>query len=215
MANQPKLERISIELSRRIKDPVNNGNADGDRISSIDRMMYINKALLKIVDDVWMSVKGDKKAFCNLFPELVVPRDITTLTSPATGTYKIVTPNLDFFQLMEATINNGSSVVSADVRPSYYYQNVLNGRIPQLKGNANSPIVVEIQGTITFAPVASFSGKAAHLTIIRLPINGYDGSFLQMVQSGTLEDSPFNDARNSTIAARAEQFYREEANLVI
>ena len=30
MANQPKLERISIELSRRIKDPVTDGNADGD-----------------------------------------------------------------------------------------------------------------------------------------------------------------------------------------
>lgn len=211
MANNPKLEKISIEFSRRINDAVTAGNADGDVLTAVDRMSYINKAMLKMVDDVWLGVNGDKKDFARLLPELIKARTITV----GNGLYVITSPNLDFFQLSEAVINNGTSTVQASVISSAYYETVLNGKIPQLKGDADNPMVIESGGIITFAPLTSFAGtKNAVITIIKLPINGYDGSFLQMATGVNLEDSPFYNSRNSQIAENAAILYKQDASLI-
>ena len=208
---QPKLSLISIELSQRINDAVSTGDADGTILTSDARMSYINKAMLKMVNDVWEAVKGDKKLFLMLLPELARLRTITTASN---STYTVATPNLDFFQLLEATINNGTSVVQGSVIPSCYYQTVLNGKLPQLLGDVNNPMILEAGGLITFAPVASFGGKTATLTIIKMPINGYDGSFLQITQGTNLEDSPFDSSKNSKLADIAQQLYNIDANLI-
>ena len=211
MSLNPKLNLISIEFSRRINDAVSAGDAPGQILTAVDRMAYINKAMLKMVDDVWNAVKGDKKLFIALLPELSRSRAITTA---AGGTYTIATPNLDYFQLIEASINNGTDVVQGAIIPSAYSQTVLNGQIPQLLGDANNPMVIEIGGLITFAPIASFGSKAATLTIIKLPINGFDGSFLQITQGTNLEDSPFYSSRNSKLAEIAQNLYNIDANLI-
>lgn len=211
MALNQKLSAISIELSRRINDPVTVGDANGTILSSDDRMAYINKAMLKMVDDVWQAVKGDKKLFLVLLPELARLRNIIT---QAGGIYQMATPNLDFFQLVEATITNGTSIVQGSIIPSAYSQTVLNGKIPQLLGDVNNPMIVESGGLITFAPTGSFGLKAATLTIIKSPINGFGGSFLQITQATNLEDSPFYPERNSKIAEIAQDLYNVDANLI-
>ena len=216
MALQKNLALMSVELAQRINDAVSVGDANGTILTSDARMSYINKAMLKMVDDVWNAVKGDKKLFIALLPELSRQRIVTlgSIYSSSKAAYQIATPNLDFFQLIEASVDNGTSVVQGAIIPSAYSQTVLNGKIPQMLGDLNNPMVVEIGGTITFAPIGSFMGCSATLTIIKLPINGYDGSFLQITQGANLEDSPFYPTRNSKIIDYAQQLYNIDANLI-
>lgn len=214
MANNVKLNRISQEFGQRINDGFNStgvpiaGDTDGIILTASQRMNYINKAMLKLFNDFWVQVQGEKKIFAQIFPELVQVR--TVLTS-STSSYIVSTPNLDYFQLIEATING----TQAAVLPSHLYQTVKSGNTPQIKGDTNNPVCIEIGRTIYFLPDGSaFRGQQAIFTILRLPINGgaigAGGSFLAM-DAAISEDSPFYDQWNTTIAEYAEKLFRIDA----
>ncbi len=215
MANNIKLERISVEFAKRINDAftsagvaITTGDQDGVVLAASARMAYINKAMLKLFNDVWMSVQGDRQKFAQIFPELISARTVTTTSGSA---YIIATPNLDFFQMIEATVAG----IQASVLPSYFYQTVKSGKTPQFKGDASNPMAVEINGTIYFLPdVSAFQTKSAVITILRLPINGgttgTGGIFLTM-DASTSEDSPFLNTWNTKIVDIAEQLFRQDA----
>lgn len=213
--NNPKLEKISLELGARINDAFTSagaaiaGNTDGIVLTAAQRMAYINKAMFKLVNDVWQKAnesdyKHAKEIFAAMFPELIVYREVSTT---AASKYVIATPNLDYFQLMEAVVNS----IQAECMPSHLYQTVKSGRTPQIRGSSTIPMVVEIEKTITFLPDnAAFQTKTATLTFLRQPLDKTTGSFLSMDATAT-EDSPFLDQWNTKIAEIAEQLYRYDA----
>jgi len=215
MANNPKLERISVELAKIMNDAVTSadvaittGDQNGVVYSALARMMAINKAMFKLFNDVWSKSGGNKQMFAGVFPELVVLRAITTTAS---STYVIATPNLDYFQLLDAVVNS----IQAEPMPSHLYLTVKSGRTIQAKGSATIPMVVEIGGTIYILPDnAAFQSKASEITFIRQPLDKTQGCFLSMTNGstgGNTEDSPFLDQWNSTIAKYAENILRYEA----
>ncbi len=209
MANNIKLERISIELAKRLNDAFTSadiavaGDTDGKVISAAQRMVYINKAMLKMFNDFWIQVKGEKRVFAQIFPELVVTRNVMTTNE---STYVITNPNFDYFQLIEAMVDGKL----ASVMPSSYYLTVKSNKIPQISDSSVNPVCIETGRTIHFLPdAAAYQIKSAYLTFIRLPIIGTTGGFLLMDSS--TEDSPFLDIWNTQIAAIAEQLFRIDA----
>ncbi len=226
MANNTKLERISVELAGRLNDKVTaggvvitTGDQDGVILSAAQRMLFINRAMFKLFNEVWMGAnqkdsKNAKQIFVGVFPELVVTRDLTTLS--ATSTYDIATPNLDYFQLLEATINPaGASAMQAEFLPSYLYLTAKYGRTTQIKGTTSIPMIVEANGTIYFLPDdVAFQSKPAKLTFIRQPLDKTQGCFLSMTNGssgGNTEDSPFGNQWNTAIVDRAEILFRMDA----
>lgn len=215
MANNPRIEKISIEFGQRINDGFTSagvviaGNTDGIILTAAQRMNYINKAMFKLVNEVWIKAnerdwKNAKQIFAGLFPELVVTRPVTTT---ADSTYVIAAPNLDYFLLLEATVDG----IQAEYMPSSLYLTVKNGRTIQAKGTTAIPMVVEIGRTIYFLPNnAAFQTKSTQLTFLRQPLDKTTGNFLSVSDAST-EDSPFYDTWNSQIASVAEQLFRIDA----
>ena len=222
MANNTKLERISVSLAKRLNDAftsagvaITTGDQDGIVLSALQRMEFINKAMFKLFNDVWAMAnekdpKNAKQIFSGIFPELVVTRSSIS-TTPA-SLYVIATPNLDYFQLLEATIES----LQAELMPSYLYLTVKSGRTIQARGSATIPVVVENSGTIYFLPDnAAFQSKATVvLTFIRQPLDKTQGCFLSMTAGttgGNTEDSPFGNQWNDKIVNFAEQLFRQDA----
>lgn len=227
MANNTKLERISIELARRLNDAytaegteITTGDMNGKVVSAAARMAYINKAMFKLFNDVWMLAnntdpKNAKQIFAGIFPELVVTR---TGTTDPNSVFAIATPNADYFQLLEATINSsGTTVVQAELIPSHLYLTAKSGRTIQAKGTALIPVVVEIGGSIYFLPAGTeLASRAIVLTFIKQPLqpettgSKVAGTFLTM-DASTSDDSPFGNQWNSKLAEIAEQLFRIDA----
>lgn len=230
MANNPRLSKISVELAMRMNDAktladaaITTGDQDGTVYTAAARMMAINKAMFKLVDDVWMMAnqqdyKNAKIIFAGVFPELVVKRDVATGVStgqPNASEYSIITPNLDYFQLLEAAVNNGSNVVQAELLPSYLYQTIKWGRTIQIKGTLSIPTASEIGGVIYLfeSGGTGFPNRVLYLTFLRQPLDKTQGCFLSMTNGssgGNTEDSPFLDQHNSKIAELAENILRYE-----
>jgi hypothetical protein len=220
MANNIKLEKISISLGQRLNDGFTSagvaiaGNTDGIVLTAAQRMDYINKAMFQLVNEVWIKAnerdwKNAKQIFAGVFPELVVTRSVTTGAggSATASAYAIITPNLDYFQLLEATVAG----IQAEFMPSHLYLTVKSGRTLQVKGTSTIPMVVEIGGTIYFLPDdAAFQTKTAILTFLRQPLDKTTGNFLAMSDAST-EDSPFLNSWNSKIAEISEQLFRIDA----
>lgn len=222
MANNAKLERISVALARKLNDAatsagvvITTGDQDGVILSANQRMDYINRAMFKLVGDVWEMAnqrdwKNAKQIFAGVFPELVVTRNVTTTSAGGPGlasAYYIATPNLDYFQLLEAVVDG----MQAEMAPSYLYLKVKSGRTPQIKGSSTIPMVVEIDKCISFLPDGvAFQNKTANLTFLRQPLDKTSGNFLAM-NSSTTEDSPFLDQWNEKITNIAEQLFRIDA----
>lgn len=220
MANNTKLALISVSLAQKLNDAFDKttgaaiaGDGDGNVLSAVQRMAYINRAMHKLVGNVWdmanqKDYKNAKQIFAGIFPELVVARTVTTTSA---SLYVIATPNLDYFQLLEATVDS----MQAELMPSHLYLTVKSGRTIQIKGSATIPMVVEIGGSIYFLPDnAAFQSKSAVLTFLRTPLNngttGTAGIFLTMNNS-TSEDSPFLNSWNDKIVEIAEQLFRADA----
>ncbi|MHB8842356.1 MAG: hypothetical protein ACYC56_11335 [Candidatus Aquicultor sp.] len=212
--NNPKLEKISIDLAGRMNDKYTSadvlvaGDTDGTIYTAADRLRYINRAMFKLFNDVWQKTSGNKQMFAGVFPELVQMRTITTSSASA---YPIATPNLDYFQLLEAVVDGKQ----AEIMPSHLYLTVKSGRTLQVKGSTSIPVVTEINGTIYFLPNdAAFQAKSADITFIRQPLDKTQGIYLSMTNGssgGNTEDSPFLDQWNSKIAEIAEQLCRYDA----
>ncbi|OIO19440.1 MAG: hypothetical protein AUJ54_06630 [Ignavibacteria bacterium CG1_02_37_35] len=195
----PKFDRISVEFSRRINDPVAAADNAGKVLSADERTAYVNKALFKYQHDIWMQLGGDVKKFIQVFPELVV---IRTVLIGASARYTIANPNLDFFALVSGKLATSGKYVNA--APKEKYQIFTSGFNPTFAPSTDYPQMVELSGTIYMFPTSIVSTNL-EIAFISLPVNPTDGAFL--TQAGAY-DSPFYDLHNSAIVDIAEELYR-------
>lgn len=203
----PKFNRIAIEFMQRINDPVAlTGDppaipsAGGSVLDSKAKVeSFVNRAMFKLFNDIWASIKGDSKLFLKIFPELGREVGITT---HASGYYVIDTGNVmrDSFKLLEGRL----STTYIEMVEPFLLEELLTGRNTELVPSATVPYAYESNRTIYFLPAASFNAQAVYINYIRLPLSLADGSFLT---SGGTYDSPYYDHWNSKIAEIAAELF--------
>ncbi len=191
----PKFDKISVEVSRRVGDPVVSAPTAGTFMTAAERNAYVSKALMKLFNEVWASVGGNNSAFIELFPELM--RDDTITTTPG-GEYTPSAGNGDayFFKIIDGA--KSSTYIKA--LDKVLYRTVKLGVSDLYTPSSTNLFVFEIEGVLKFLPASSFNAQSVDISFIRQPIQS-DGNFI--VQSSG-EDSPFYDQWNSKIAEIAE-----------
>ncbi len=193
-----KLNNMSIALAQRIADAVAMATTDGNTLTALARMSYLNRAMFKIIDDFWQQLAGDKDKFASIFPELVSTPQVLTLTS---GVYTVATPLLDFFVLHQAYV--GTTVIR--VYPPKYYENLIIGNLPQIAADSNNPAVVQLGTSLNFFPTSTASPSVIYL---RQPLDPTTGAYLS--QNGNY-DSPFLEHWNDFIVSIAQQLFELDA----
>ncbi len=204
----PKFDRISVEFSRRVADPVAAAATNGTVLSADARTTYVNKALHKLFNDVWGLVQADVQKFLNMFPELAKHASATFNTTGQiimgnNHTYwDKASPHMDLYKLITVVDTTNSLLVK--LQKETLYGRILNDELPQFTGSATNPIGVLIGDRLSVFN-ASQTALALLITYIQLPNNPTDGSFL--TQNGSY-DSPYSDHWNSKIAMIAEQMFK-------
>jgi hypothetical protein len=190
---------LSLWFARKINDSLTSANVeftagteDGKVLSALQRMSYINEALFTLCGTWWKMLQGDKRAYAKVFPELV---RTASVSMDANSKYTLANPNLDYDNLLEGTITDGSTIYYAEIASKEHYQALTYGAL-QTRATATQPKMIEMNGIIYALPAATFLSKAATLTILTQPLNPTDGSYL--TQGGTY-DSPFRDKWNDEI----------------
>ena len=202
----PKFDFLSIELSKRIGDPITTADQDGVALSASARNSIINKALLELFKTYW---KGNIDDFIGLFPELTVKRTITTNSN---GLYTIASPNLDYFDFVSGLW--GGHLRTNDVtpiiqrKPRSFYTAVKANFVKQLIPSPTNMFCFELGGVMEFLPSSSFNAQNADILIIKQPIDPTTGGFL--TQGGTY-DSPYYPIWHGEILSIAEQLFKTEA----
>jgi len=188
---------MSIALAQRIADAVATATTDGNTLTALARISYLNRAMFKIIDDFWQQLAGDKDKFASIFPELVSTPQALTLTN---GVYTIASPLLDFFVLHQAY--TATAVIR--VYPPKYYENLVIGNLPQIVASAASPAVVQLGTTLNFFPTATVPS----IVYLRQPLDPTTGAYLS--QNGNY-DSPFLEHWNDFIVSTAQQLFELDA----
>jgi len=200
VSTTPKIDIISVEMSRKVGHPVNNATDDTDSLKSIERMSYINKAMFKMINDVWMKLKGDTEVFVNMFPELIVKTSALTLSS---GNYTIISPYLDFFKLIDGK-------TEADVYIKRWHETLFmvaeTGKNLNYIATASDPSVIQLKNMLYFYPKNSTFTPT--ILYIKVPVNPTSGNYLTQ---GGQYDSPFFDHRNEEISQIAADLFLQDA----
>ena len=203
----PKFDRVSVEISNRVGDPVATAGLSGKWLTATARNAYLNKALFIYFNQNWEAAQKLYEAnprvsviqhFANILPELV--RSTASAVSLTSGNYTIATPNLDFYKLIGASV--GSTILIRVLDESMYIS-IKTGKNAIIKPTAKKPVAIGFNNTIYFFPEGSTF--TPDLLFVTQPLNPTDGSFL--TQGGTY-DSPFTDQHNSRIAEIAEKLIR-------
>lgn len=202
----PRFDKISIEVSNRMGDPVAAGGSDGVWLTATARNSYVNKAMFAYFNQKWEDAQKLYAAnpnvsviqnFANILPELVRLATGITLSS---GKYTIANPNFDFYKLIGANIGTTKLIRVLD---EDQYTVVKTGMDTLIKPTANKPVAIEFNNMIYFFP--ENSTFSPDILFVTQPLNPETGEFL--AQGGTY-DSPFTDQHNSRIAEIAEKLIR-------
>jgi hypothetical protein len=208
----PKLDRIITEFSRRIAQPATFdalGNLqNGIAMTAAEYVTYVNRAMFKLIEDTWLKVMGDEKAFIRIFPELVKVANI----SFEAGTYSLAITAKDFAYLIDGRIIfnfQPSTPAYARKLPQEQFTLAKAGALPY-NPTAQSPAILVIQNTLHVFPSAMIDPVGLHVDMlyIAFPLDPATGAFL--TQNGAI-DSPFLDSHNTLIAEIAESLYRADS----
>jgi len=203
----PKIDRIAIEFIQRIGGTFDSAFTPGsgtmpasDLIDDANTIMtFINKAMFKLFNDVWMSANGDVEVFTRIFPELI-QRDSVTFTS---SEYTIVNPSMHIFKLINGY--NTAGVYFKSWSPVKYAV-AKTGYETQYVGTDAKPALMHMSDVGKIFLFSDNNITPITLVYIKFPLNKTDGSFL--TQNGSY-DSPFYDQWNTRIAEIAEAMYSQ------
>ena len=195
------LQEFSERIGNRLDSAFTPGNAfpDGNLLDAVDAIAIVNKALLKLHDDAWRAVRGNKEDFVRLFPELVKLTGTITFT---TGIFTIINPYLDFFALISGYQTTSIPFRLEKEENLYLLQ---TGSYPRHAPTASKPMIIPFGNKVYVFPTNVSDGK---LHYIVQPLIPSTGGFL--IQNDNLGDSPFYNTRNTAIAAIAEELYWNE-----
>ncbi len=208
----PNFDSISVELSRRLGDPVSSASTDGLQLTAVIRNAYVNKALNKFFADA-IAKSGGVIGMQKLFPELCSIRKVT-VTYDGTNfisTYAKANPNLDIWDLFGAYYGNSITPTIIRVLDRSLFAVMMTNDNPDLEVSTDEPACIYMEDAVYLFPRDYANGVTRdqfYMNIIQKPIDPTTGNFL--TQGGNY-DSPFDAQWNSNIAEVAEQLYNADA----
>lgn len=195
----PKFDRMSVEFSKRIHDPVAAAATDGTTVPAAVRHLFLNQALQEFFGSMWREVRGNKEQFGEIFPELIDERN----NSFTAAKYTIISPNLDFFELVELKIGS----YWATIRRATQKYLIDTGAVEQMAGDSTHPVAIYAFGAIYIYPTVTFGTSGFYMNIIKKPVDPTTGGYL--TQGGSY-DSPFDAIHEETIVNIAKQMFDED-----
>lgn len=204
----PKFDSIAIEFMKMIKGKFKTSFTPGSAMPGADFLTadqistYVNSALSELASSIWNQAAGNMEVFAGVMPELIVQRDIIMSTQPTLSLYTIVSPNLDFLELIEAIGEDEYGVIGK----KHLFLNIKAGKVPQYTGTASRPIFVNNSNTIYCFPAKA----TATINIVTQPVDPTTGSAL--IQNGN-HDSPFKSIWENKLAQIAYESYLVDSNV--
>ena len=176
-------------------------------MTAVEYINYVNNAMMKLFNDKWGEVKGDKQSFVNMFPELVETK------APAFVKEDVSVPRYSYVSLTNTALPlaNLYSVLYANYTTTFI-ENASPDMLFALEmgtvslASITSPLIVQGRGNLYIFPALS-SSLAVTVNYIKLPKKA-DGNFI--TQNGDT-DSPFDDSWNTVIADIATQMFIAES----
>lgn len=218
----PKFDECSIELSKRLLDPATTAAADGADITADERTNLINRALLKLFNDIWVSVGGNIDKFVQICPELLkttaaltfaVEETTDTVGMPAGVTYakinayEIASPYLDLKEIYAA---RQADRVKISVYPTDKYTLLITEDGYYLHTTEKMGMVKSGNKLYLFPKTYAAGANIVNVKVqyVGLPINPTTGVLL--TQGGNY-DSPFGYEWQDKIVSIAQEFYNKES----
>jgi hypothetical protein len=212
MAATPRLDHYAAGLIKRIPTEFETAFTPGAGtelpnsylLTKEAIMLFVNRAILKLFNDVWKASMGNADIFAGMLPELIKPSGLITLSS---GSYKIANPYLDFKRAVGAYTESGKFIKIKDSTKYVFYK---TGVYDELSASADKPALIHIADYIHIFPATVTEKIIVHY--IQLPVNPTTGK--QLSQNGEY-DSPFTDQWDEEIITTAYQLYLQEAGETI
>lgn len=205
----PKFNRIAVEFSRRVSDPVTLDSSGatvvitaGSWLTKAEIEAYVNKAMFKLLETYWTAVNGDKHKMAQVFPDLVEGR---TLSFDASQEFSLAgSTDRDIYEVLEAAYNSLyiESPKKNLVLAAQY------GAL-QFRATAQFPRIFKINNKLIIYGLDFSGATSVSVTVFKHPLNYATGGFLT---SGGTYDAPFSDMWSSKIAEIAEMLLRIEGN---
>jgi hypothetical protein len=202
----PRFNRIALSFMAHINDVTTEsvGVVQGGSIVTTTARIesYVNRALVKLTNQLWEACGYDAEKFLQVCPELA------TLGSLVKSTGDLTVPG-DYFELVTASMPtlNGSSVnryVRTPPRDKYHITKT--GTNSKYVASSESPIIYEFNGTLYLFP--TITDATIEILYIKMPVKS-DGTALT---SGGAVDSPFTDQWDEAIAEIAYGIYLSESD---
>ena len=197
----PKLDACNISFSKAIGDVVSAASTPGNILTDDERDGYINRAMNKLFTEYWTAVKGRTEAFVDIFPELL--RDVSIATT-AGSIYALSTSGTrDFFKLHSAY--KGTQIIKCIDKTLKAIVVTSNNEL--YAPSTSNFIAIEVEGTITFYPAASFpTPSTVNIQYVVRPIDPTGSAFT----NGGTYDHPFNANWNETIVSIALDLFKQD-----
>lgn len=201
----PKFDRLCINFVKRIPDQLTSDFTPGTGnlprsylLNSAQIIDYINRAMNKLFQTVWIETGGDINKFVRILPELQKLTDAITLNS---GKYTIENPYLDFFKIVGCYSNNKY------IKPRHEsdYALIKANKYRRYQISSEDPIIFQISNYLEVIP--NDAVNTIIINYIALPIDNTTGNFL--TQNGSI-DIPFREHWEKEIVDIAYKIFLEE-----
>lgn len=201
----PKFDRLCVNFVKRIPDQLTSAFTPGTGnlprsylLDSAQIIDYINRAMNKLFQTVWIETGGDINKFVRILPELQKLTDAITLNS---GKYTIANPYLDFFKIVGCYSNNKY------IKPRHEsdYALIKSNKYRRYQISSEDPIIFQISNYLEVIP--NDAVNTIIINYIALPIDNTTGNFL--TQNGSI-DIPFREHWEKEIVDIAYKIFLEE-----
>ena len=159
---------------------------------------YINRALWKLFDSVWMQVHGDVKSFIAIFPELTKTGNFL-FTS---GIYTLISDKLDLYAIAGALTTSDDYV---SVWGEDKYTLVKSGKNRSYIPDSSNQAIIKMANKIYLFPEETFTHSLHYVVSPTDPTTGGP-----LTQNGSY-DMPFDYTRVNTLIELAVGIYNQAA----
>lgn len=202
----PKLDRLCINFVKRIPDQLVSAYTPGTGALPRSYLLeastiidYVNRAMHKLFQTIWVEVAGDTNKFLQILPEL---GKISGEIPLASGQYLISAPYLDFFKLVGCYDGNNLPI---KVKSESYYTQIKAGKYKSFQIGDSDPAIFQINNLLEVVPNTAANKIIIHY--IKFPVDPNSGTYL--VQDGN-EDVPYKEIWDKEIVDIAYKLFLEE-----
>jgi len=203
----PKFDQIAAEFLKKIPDkfqttfiPGDGEMPDGYVLTKEQIADYVNRALHKLFDDVWIELKGVKEDFVRVFPELIDTTENISLPYIIGNEEKYK----NFYKPLGAI--RASDGLYFRIWSEDKLTLAMSAKTIKYRATENNPAIIQNKNILMVFPT-DLEDTTVKVQYIKFPNNPETGEFLS--QNGSY-DSPYDATRNSRLANIAFELYLQD-----